>query len=207
MLSDPFIAAIERAMAKLPEDRFPDAATMRQALMGKRGHVSGSQMVVRVSSSRIPQVTVDERTVAASMPQITVNGETVDARALQPKPGTRPPPTRAELEARLARNRALTLAAIGVIMVSLVVIALLYTHHRRLIDEPALTESVPPLPGAAQTPDAPPSAEALPRPTPPEPQIQAVPEPTIPPPPTFGARPVKGKNKRKGCDPFDPYCR
>ncbi len=207
VLSDPFIAAIERAMAKLPEDRFPDAATMRQALMGKRGHVSGSQMVVRVSSSRIPQVTVDERTVAASMPQITVNGETVDARALQPKPGTRPPPTRAELEARLARNRALTLAAIGVIMVSLVVIALLYAHHRRLIDEPAASAPGSALPGATQTPDAPPSAEAMPRPARPEPQIQAVPEPTIPPPPTFGVRPAKGKNKRKGCDPFDPYCR
>ena len=211
VLSDPFMAAIERAMNKQPELRFADAASMRAALMGKRGHVSGSQMVVRVSSTRIPQVTVDERTVAAALPQITVNGETVDARSLQPKPtrgvsGRRRQLSQAELLDRHRRNRSLTLAAIIVLLVALVAAAYLYMHGKQVQAEAAAHEAEE-APAAGPTTVAPAVVPAAPPPAAPAGEILAAPEPTIPPPPTFGGRPAKTKTKRKGCDPFDPYCR
>lgn len=214
-LSEPFIAAIEHALAKRPQDRFADAASMRQALMGKRGHVSGSQMVVRVSSSAIPVVTVDARTMAAAMPQITVNGETVDAAALQPKQAGKVARagkasgavTVADGALSLASNRGKIAAALVIVVASLATIAWVYQHRTEAVEEALDTPAPPP---AAEPPVAPapramaPAAAPL---APPSAEPTAEPEPVIPPPPSFEGRPVKAKAKRKGCDPFDPYCR
>ena len=220
VLSDEFVIAVERAIAKRPQDRFADAASMRQALMGRRGHVSGSQMVVRVSSTTIPAVSVASVTSGGTMPEITVNGETVDAASLQPKLtrrqqlfGTSAPAhvSRTGQPAPRRSSRLLVIGAVGVMLASAATILVIYTRHAHdLPQNPGVTP--PP-------PDRPPSGDSqpLPRVAPavvppalprqPEPATQAVPDPVIPPPPTFGGRPPRGKIRRKGCDPFDPYCR
>ncbi len=203
LLSDPFIAAIERALSKKPENRFNDAASMRQALMGKRGHVSGSQMVVRVSSTSIPQVRVDARTMEAALPQITVNGETVDAASLQPRTTrkntvvNRPPPqppTPQQVANRQLLNRLLLWGAIAVILLSFVALALSYQRQERAAEEAAEAAL------ARHAKDAPPEPATpykAPSPAPAsDPEPTAIPEPTIPPPPSFEGRPPRAKGKR-----------
>jgi hypothetical protein len=148
------------------------------------------------------------------MPQITVNGETVDAASLQPKTTKKntlvrqpppDPPTPQDLANRQLMNRLLLWGAIAVILLSLVALTISYNRQERLADEAAdaaASRGVQKVTAPAVEPAKP----AAPAPAS-DPEPAAVPEPTIPPPPSFEGRAPKAKGKRKGCDPFDPYCR
>jgi serine/threonine protein kinase len=214
VLSDDFVRVVERAIAKRPQDRYPDAPSMRQALMGKRGHVSGSQLVVRVSSSTIPAVVVNEPRTGQQLPQITVNGETMDAASLQPNPTRRsglfkspeqptqrkgaPPPHRS--------NRLMLVGTVALMLVIAVTLVLIYLRHvRDLADGRATVEMTAPK-VTPKLPQTPPPPVVSPPVTPEVAPEHVIPDPVIP-PPVYGTHPLKGKLKGKKCDPFDPYCK
>ena len=204
-LSDGFVAAVERALAKRPEDRFGDASAMRLALYGKRGRVSGSQLAVRVSSSQIPVVRVSELPIEAQLPEITVNGVTMDAASLQPRTTKKLTIPRPGVDNQFVHalprhwpwrfwlTRLLILTALAAALA-----AALRIYQRRAEWE-AREAAKPPLPPPSLPPPSLPKPVAPP-PTPPVPVEASEPpaevEPIIPPPPSFAPPPGKGKSRR-----------
>ena len=223
-LSPGFMQAVEKSLSKHPFERWNDAPTMRQALFGKRGRVTGSQLSVRVSSPHIPVADVTAPTITNGLPQFTVNGETVDAQSLQPKAAERGRRVQAaEPEASPWSQWRKPLLYVAPVALA-AALAWMASHPSDGSEDPG-THPTPELRTPRAT-DAPPTAQpaALPpvMPLPPAPLPQAPtptaepmaePEPLIPPPPPVGVRTDrsgtagKKQGRKHACDPFDPYCK